>query len=212
MPSKTRGLFISFEGGEGTGKSTQIERLATLFRALGREVLVTREPGGNPIAERIRARLVSYDIRGIAPLAELLLYAASRAEHTQQTILPALARGAVVLSDGYSDSSLVYQGVGRRLSPSLVARINRIATGGVVPRVTIVLDLDPKLALARAGRRGQLDRLEAESLEFHRKVRSGFRALVKRQPRRCFLFSALPGPDEVERSIRRLLERQGLLE
>src|SRR3989344_6832519 len=141
---KKKGLFITFEGGEGGGKSTQIQRLADAFRAKGREVVVTREPGGTAVADQIRALLLSHQLKGIVPLAELLLYEASRAQHVKELIEPALKRGAVVVSDRFADSSLVYQGVGRKLPPALVRQLNKIATGGLSAHPTFLLDLDTR--------------------------------------------------------------------
>lgn len=211
MASRSKGLFISFEGGEGTGKSTQIEYLAARFRALGREVLITREPGGNAIADKIRALLLSHDLKGVHPLAELMLYEASRAEHTEHTIRPALKRNAIVLTDRYADSSIVYQGAGRKIKRPLVEQLNKIATGGLKPHLTFIFDMDPREALLRAGKRGKLDRLESEGIKFHLAVRQGYRALARRERKRCFLLQAATTRELVSEKIQQVLSGRGFL-
>lgn len=211
MTGSQRGLFITFEGGEGGGKSTQISLVAEAFRKAGREVVITREPGGTEAAERIRALILDPSLKGIAPLAELFLYEASRADHVLRRIEPALASGAVVLSDRFADSSLVYQGAARNLQPSVVAQLNKIATGGLKPKLTFIFDLAPEAGFARLQRRGALDRMESEGLAFHRRVRRGYRELWRRDPRRCVLVRASDPAAKITQRILGELARRNLL-
>jgi len=187
-------VFIAFEGGEGAGKSTQVRRLADALAARGLDVRTTREPGGTPAGRRIRELLLDRASDGLSPRAEALLYAADRAEHVAAVIRPALAGGAVVITDRYVDSSLAYQGAGRTLAIADVARLSEWATEGLVPDLTVVLDLDPEVGLARAG---DPDRLEAEPLDFHRRVRQGFLDLAAAAPARYAVIDASRDPDEV---------------
>jgi dTMP kinase len=199
------GCFVAFEGGEGAGKTTQIERLADWLRSRGRyEVVVTREPGGTATGRRLRELLLD-PASTVSPQAEALLYAADRAQHVAEVVGPALARGAVVISDRYVDSSLAYQGAGRALAPAQVERLSSVATGGLVPDLTVLLDVDPVLGLARAD--GTPDRLEGESLEFHQRVRSGFLALAAKEPRRYLVVDAALPAEEVQRRVRARLEQ-----
>lgn len=209
--AKKRGLFLSFEGGEGVGKTTQIARLAKAFEERGRKVIVTREPGGSQIANRMRSLILDPELKGIVPLAELFLYEASRAQHVADIIGPALERGHVVICDRFADSSIVYQGAGRKLAASLVNKLNLIATGGLKPHLTFVLDLNPRIGLARVGARGILDRMEKETLGFHTRVRNGFRALVKREPKRCILIDASRSRDEIHEQMINVLQKKGIL-
>jgi dTMP kinase len=183
----TPGVFIAFEGGEGAGKSTQILALAEHLRAAGRECVVTREPGGTSVGAGLRALLLDPATGALAPRTEALLYAADRAEHVAAVIAPALARGAVVLSDRYLDSSLAYQGAGRALAVGEVEDLSRWATDGLLPHLTIVLDIDPRVGLSRFD---GADRLEGESLDFHDRVRAGFLALAERAPDRYLVLDA----------------------
>ena len=176
------GLFIAFEGGEGSGKSTQIDLLATHLRELGRIVLVTHEPGATDVGARIRDLLLHHG-EPLSPRSEALLFAADRAHHVDSVILPALERGEVVLTDRYVDSSLAYQGVGRALTIDEIRRLSRWATGGLRPDLTILLDIPARAGLARAGRRGSADKLEGESLQFHERVRAAFLVLAEAEPR-----------------------------
>lgn len=200
-----RGFFLSFEGGEGVGKTTQIAKLAHAFEAAGSPVVVTREPGGSQVANRIRSLLLDSRMKGLTPLAELFLYEASRAQHVLDTIQPALASGKVVICDRFADSSVVYQGVARGLKGPLVRELNRLATGGLRPDLTFVLDLDPRIGLARVGSRGILDRIESEALSFHRAVRSGFRRLAREEPRRVKIIDASRSRDDIHAAILRHL-------
>jgi dTMP kinase len=195
------GFFITFEGGEGTGKTTQIRRLAAHLEGLGRAVVVTREPGGTPVAEAARAVLLD---PALAPdgLTELFLLEAARRDHVERVIRPALEGGGVVLSDRFADSSTVYQGIVRGLGEELVIRLNRLATGDLEPDLTLVLDLDPVAGVARARARnaigsGAESRLDDEPAEFHRRVRAGFLRLAELHPDRVRLIDASGDEDAV---------------
>jgi dTMP kinase len=206
-PVPAPGAFIVFEGGEGAGKSTQIAALADHLRASGRECVLTREPGGTPLGSGLRALLLDPATGALAPRTEALLYAADRAEHVATVITPALDRAAVVLSDRYVDSSLAYQGAGRALVRDEVEELSRWATDGLLPHLTIVLDIDPRVGLARFD---GADRLEGESLDFHDRVRAGFLALAERAPARYLVLDASrPMPElfsEIAARVDALLE------
>ena len=189
VPDRSRGVFVAFEGGEGVGKSTQLRLLAGWLAQAGYEPVVTQEPGATPMGARVRQLLLDPASR-LSPRAEALLYAADRADHVATVIRPALERGAVVLTDRYVDSSLAYQGAGRDLPVSEVARLSEWATGGLRPDVVVLLDLDPRVGLERAGRRSSADRLEAESVQFHERVRAGFLALAEGDRRYLILDAA----------------------
>ena len=180
-------FFVAFEGGEGTGKSTQISRAAQWLRDRGHDVLETREPGGTPLGQELR-RLVLDPAGHVTPRSETLLYAADRAHHVDTVIRPALEAGRVVLTDRYVDSTLAYQGAGRGLDDARV--VTTWATGGLLPHLTVLLDLDPRIGLARAGARSALDRLEADTLQFHEAVRAGFLALAAEAPDRYLVLDA----------------------
>lgn len=177
----TAARFIVFEGGEGAGKSTQSAALADYLQARGHEVLCTREPGGTPAAEAVRAILLDPANAGLDDRAEALLFAAARGDHAARVIRPALERGEIVISDRYLDSSVAYQGVARGLGAERVAELSLWATGGLVPDLTIVLDVDPALGLARVV---GPDRLESEPLEWHARVRQGFLDIAAATPDR----------------------------
>src|SRR6185369_10698070 len=180
---------VVFEGGEGAGKSTQVERLAAALRADGRDVVVTREPGATDIGARIR-RLVLDKAEAPAPRAEALLYAADRAHHVATVVRPALARGAVVISDRYIDSSLAYQGAGRTLPVSEISWLSTWATGGLKPDLVVLLDVDPTVGLRRISGRGEPDRLEGETIGFHERVRYAFLDFANADPRRYLVIDA----------------------
>jgi dTMP kinase len=192
-------MFVAFEGGEGAGKSTQVAALAAVLRARGLDVLETFEPGDTRIGPDVRRLVLGHASAGLSPAAEALLYAADRAEHVEAVIRPALARGAVVLTDRYVDSSLAYQGGGRPLDPDDVARLNSFATGGLLPDLTVLLDLDPVEGLRRAG--AEPDRLEAEPLEFHHRVRAQYLALAGRDPKRYVVIDSAAPPDQVRAAV-----------
>ncbi|NUM89003.1 MAG: dTMP kinase [Bdellovibrionales bacterium] len=204
-------MFITFEGGEGVGKTTQIARLAQRLEKEGREVVVTREPGGSTIANRIRSLILDPRNDGLVPLAELFLYEASRAQHLTDTVLPALARCAVVLCDRFADSSVVYQGAGRKIAPKIVADLNRIATGGLEPDLTFFFDLDPRIGLARVGSRGVMDRMEKEKLSFHQAVRRGYLRLAAVNRRRVVKVDASRSRDDITATVFASLEDRGVL-
>jgi dTMP kinase len=198
-----KGLFISFEGGEGCGKSTQIRRLADRLGGAGREVLALREPGGTPIGERIR-NLLQHDAEAASMTseAEILLFAASRAQLVREVIRPALAKGLVVLCDRFLDSTTVYQGVARRLDRGRVAAINDFAVGETLPDLTLLLDLDAEEGCRRASRRnGPSDRMEGEKQEFYEAVRRGYLELAKQEPRRFAVIRADGDEESVGASI-----------
>ncbi|MVN88143.1 dTMP kinase [Deinococcus sp. HMF7620] len=194
------GFFLSFEGPEGAGKSTQLARLTRRLTAAGRAHTVTREPGGTPLGTRVREVLLDPAL-SMDPLPEFLLYSASRAQLVAQVVRPALARAEVVVCDRYADSSLAYQGAGRGLPAPLLASITAAATGGLTPDLTVLLDLDPALGLARAARRGQPDRLEQADLGFHQRVRGGFLALAAADPARFLVLDATQSEDELDAAI-----------
>jgi dTMP kinase len=189
------GTFIALEGGEGAGKSTQLRLVEEWLSAQGHDVVVTREPGATVAGARIRKLLLDPETGRLAPRAEAMLYAADRAQHVAEVIRPALERGAVVLTDRYVDSSLAYQGAGRQLATEEVARLSSWATGGLRPDLVVLLDVDPVVGLARAG--GIPDRIESESLEFHRRVREAFLHLAEDDPERYLVVSAEQEPEVV---------------
>ncbi|MDU0301145.1 dTMP kinase [Streptomyces sp. PAL114] len=199
------GFFIALEGGDGAGKSTQAEALADWIRSKGHEVVLTREPGATPVGKRLRSILLDVSSAGLSHRAEALLYAADRAEHVDTVVRPALERGAVVISDRYIDSSVAYQGAGRDLSPTEIARINRWATDGLVPNLTVLLDVSPEAARERFTEAP--DRLESEPAEFHARVRSGFLTLAAADPGRYLVVDAGQEPEAVTTVIRHRLDR-----
>lgn len=197
---RSGGVFVAFEGGEGSGKSTQARLLAERLRATGRCVLVTHEPGATPVGERIR-QLVLHDAEPLTPRAEALLFAADRAHHVDTVVRPALDAGQVVITDRFVDSSLAYQGVGRALAMDEVRRVSRWATGGLRPDLTVLLDLPAAVGLERARGRGDADKLEQESLAFHERVREAFRALAESEPRRYLVVDATAAPDRIADTV-----------
>jgi dTMP kinase len=198
------GVLIAFEGGEGSGKSTQAERLAEWLRQRAVKVTVTHEPGATDFGARLRTILLdSAADAELTSRAEALLFAADRAQHVDAVIRPALDRGEVVITDRYVDSSLAYQGAGRALPLEDVRRLSRWATGGLEPDLTVLLDVDPELGLDRARSRvAAQDRLEKESLDFHNRVRRGFRALAEAAPERYAVIDTSRHPDVVAAVVR----------
>ena len=192
------GYFIAFEGGEGAGKSTQEGRLAASLASRGHSVVRTREPGGTPAGEQIRHVLLSPEFEGLDPRAEALLFAAARSEHVARVIRPALERGDVVICDRYIGSSVAYQGYGRELGPTRVRDLNLWATHELLPDLTVVLDVDPEVGLARFAER---DRLEAEPLEYHHAVRAAFLALAAAEPDRYLVLDARGDVDMLASAI-----------
>jgi dTMP kinase len=198
-PAKRPGVLLALEGGEGAGKSTQARLLAIWLRDQGYDVVTTHEPGATKIGMRLRALLLDTAHTGLAPRAEALMYAADRAEHVQSVIVPALERGAIVVTDRYVDSSLAYQGAGRDLPLADIAALNKWATGGLIPDLTVVLDLSPITGLGR--RLSSADRLEAEPVEFHQRVRDAFLRIAAAEPSRYLVVDAARPEIEVSREI-----------
>lgn len=207
-----RGLFITFEGSEGCGKSTQVQRLAARLERAGRRFVLMREPGGTDIGEKIR-HLLQFAPEGAAmfPETEVLLFEASRSQLVREIIEPALVRGDDVISDRFFDSTTVYQGAARRLDFDAVEQLNRFAVGSCVPDITFVLDVDVATARARIMRRvrpvAAPDRMEQEPVEFYERVCAAYRDLARREPKRIRLIDASGTPDYVERSIWQVLSR-----
>lgn len=196
-------MFIAFEGGEGAGKSTQEQRLVAHLTEQGYDVVRTREPGGTPAGEAIRAIVLSPEYEGLDDRAEALLFAASRGEHVARVIRPALERGAVVVCDRYLDSSVAYQGAGRDLGPDVVRELSLWATDALVPDLTIVLDVDPEVGLARLASR---DRLEAQPLAYHQRVRQAYLDLAAEEPQRYLVIDAQRDPDAIAAEIRHAVD------
>jgi len=193
-----KGIFIAFEGGEGSGKSTQTQHLKNYLAEIGEEVLVTREPGGTILGQQLRKILLSPETGEISPRSEALLYAADRANHVYSVIQPALNRGEVVITDRYLDSSIAYQGAGRVLQPNEVARISRWATESLTPNLTIIMDLPAEVGL---GRLESIDRLEQEPLAFHERVRREFLNLANLDPERYFVVDATQSVEAISSQI-----------
>ncbi len=195
------GIFITFEGPEGAGKSTQARRLVASLEAAGHAVLSTREPGGTPLGDRVRQIVLLEPDLEIAPVAEFLLYSASRTQIVRDVIRPALDDNKAVIVDRYSDSTLAYQGYGRGLNLDFLREVTWEATGGLRPHITVLLDLDPEIGLRRAAQTGALDRLERADLGFHRRVRAGFLELAQLEPERFLIVDALEHPDAISQVI-----------
>lgn len=201
-----RGLWITLEGGDGSGKTTQAALLENHLRAAGREIVRTREPGGSEVGTLIR-EIVLHHRGDIAPRAEALLYAADRAHHVETVVRPALERGDVVIQDRYLDSSVAYQGAGRVLDPNEIRDLSMWAAGGALPDVTVLLDLDPRVARARLDAADKpFDRLEAEKAEFHERVRSAFLALAEAEPERFLVLDASRPAADLAADIRDRIE------
>jgi dTMP kinase len=205
-----KALFITFEGMDGSGKTTQMHRLAARLRAMGRTVLETAEPGGPPIAMKIRRILLDAANQELSPVTEILLYFASRAQNVDEWISPALARGEIVLSDRFTDSSLVYQGGGRNLGPDAVAALEGIACRGLKPNLTLLVDVDAESSLARARARNAAaphceTRLDDESIEFHRAVWRAYHALAAAEPQRVKIVDGRSDIDTIERAVWRIV-------
>ena len=209
----SRGAFITFEGTEGCGKSTQAKRLATRLEQAGVPVLMTREPGGTPIGEKIRDLLqFAPESVAMAPETELLLFEASRSQLVREIIRPAIEQGSIVISDRFLDSTTVYQGVARKLDPGMVEKLNDFAVGAERPDLTFILDVNLATARARLLRRVRsvqaLDRMEQESLEFYERVSEGYRELARREPARIRLLDGSGSPDEIESEIWREVSKR----
>jgi len=203
---KHQGLFLTFEGMDGSGKTTQMHRLAARLRGMGRTVTETVEPGGPPIAQKIRRILLDAENQELSPTTEVLLYFASRAQNVDEWILPALSRGEIVLSDRFTDSSLVYQGAGRNLGADTVIALDRIACRGLKPDLTILVDVDAQASLARARARNLAQphcetRMDDQSLEFHLKVHAAYHALAEAEPGRVKVVDGRQEMDAIERDV-----------
>lgn len=200
--SGSTGRFITFEGGEGTGKTTQIAALRTRLEAAGHAIVQTREPGGSPEAEAIRDLLVTGDTGRWRPATEALLHFAARNEHLERVIRPALEQGSIVLCDRFSDSTMAYQGIVQGLGPDVVTALDALVVGKTRPDLTLVLDLDSKVGLARAGARaGNEDRYERMGEDFHEKLRAAFLKIAKDNPGRCVVIDASGSEAEVGEAI-----------
>lgn len=206
------GVFITFEGIEGSGKSTQIALLRDHLVRVGRTVVLTREPGGTPIGDQIRKVLLDPANKAMDPSAELLLYAASRSQHLHEVIIPALKKGAMVLCDRFSDATLAYQGYGRGLSIAMIRDLDRIVTAGLRPRLTVLLDIDAKTGVGRArGRNASQNlhaeaRFENEAVEFHSRVRDGYLALARAEPARFRLVAAGGTPEAIHGEVKKVVD------
>jgi dTMP kinase len=210
--SEPRGVFITFEGVEGCGKSTQATALFERLRGAGVRVRLTREPGGTPVGERCREILLDVGNSGMQAESELFLYLASRAEHVARVIIPGLAAGEVVISDRFGDASVAYQGGGRGLGRETVDALNQVATKGVKPDVTFLMDLDPREGLSRLDRgrgEGARDRIESEVLEFHSRVRETYLRSAEDEPGRFVVIDAGLSRDEIEARVTSVVD--GLL-
>ncbi len=207
---EARGKLISFEGGEGTGKSTQARLLKSSLEAKSKRVVLTREPGGSPGAEQIRKLVVEGEPQRWTPLSETLLFLAARADHVARIIEPSLTSGMWVVSDRFSDSTYVYQGVARGLGTEKVRRLQEAALGSFAPDLTIVLDLDPVEGLKRAGRResGDENRFESFGGGFHETLRAAFRDIARAEPKRCVLIDAGRAPEMVAADVWRAVEER----
>ena len=215
-----RGKFITFEGLDGAGKSTQLERLAGKLREQGLDVVVTREPGGTPTGEKIRQLLLDTRTSGLAPLAELALMFASRAQHIQEVIAPALAAGQIVLCDRFTDSSEAYQGGGRKLGSQPVLDLHRVLCGDLKPDLTILMDSDVAASVERARRRNQAkgkleipdeNRFEQENRAFFGRVRDAYLAIAQREPNRVVVVDARGTPDQTHTKILEIVGRKQAL-
>lgn len=211
-----KGLFITFEGGEGAGKTTQIERVAQWLRARGHRVLLTREPGGSPGAEAVRHVLLSGAAEHFGPAMEAILFSTARSDHVEQVIRPAVEAGMIVLCDRFMDSSRVYQGVTGKLDPEFMKRLEEVAINGMVPDLTLILDLPARAGLERARDRcggGDADRYEKEEAAIHEERRQAFLAIAAAEPERCRVIDAAGSADAVAAAIREqvasLLRRTG---
>jgi dTMP kinase len=198
-------MFITLEGPEGSGKTTQLPKLADYLRKSGFDVLTTREPGGTSISEQIRTVLHNLENKEMNPRTEILLFQASRAQLVEQVIRPHLATGGVVVSDRYADSTLAYQGYGHQINIEPLRVLVTFATGGLKPDLTILLDVDVEIGLRRKELKGEWNRLDAYNLEFHRRVRQGYLQLVQTEPQRWEVIDASQSPIQVQNEIRRVV-------
>src|SRR4030043_421451 len=205
--------FITFEGVEGSGKTTQIQRLKKYLTQKGIPCKVTREPGGCPIGEKVRKILLNPDHREMVSMSELLLYEAARAQHVKEVIEPFLKKGGIILCDRFSDATLAYQGYGRKIDLKWIERLNHLSSGGIKPDVTFLLDCPSEVVLKRALQRNRNlkkeneGRFEKEKIQFHRRVRKGYLAIAKKEPRRVKVLDTREGEDKVFDKIQKLVDR-----
>lgn len=202
-----KGRFITFEGIEGCGKTTQIRLLDEYLQKRGFETVLTREPGGTEIGDKIRDILLDPANRKMTGITELLLYGASRCQHLEELIRPSIANGKMVLCDRYSDSTTAYQGAARKLSPKLIRDLDNLATGGLKPDLTIVLDISPEEGIKRARRRSSLDRFEQEELSFHERVRKGYLQISREEPLRVKVVDANRSIEEISSDVIKIVEK-----
>lgn len=200
-------IFITIEGVDGSGKTTQINLLYTYLKSINRETIITREPGGTKLGEKIRALILDKNNDDISYMTEALLYTASRAQIVEEIILPALKSNKIVICDRFVDSSLVYQGVARGLGIEKIAQINEYALNGLVPDITFYLDIDPKLSILRKLNQSNLDRIENENLEFHNKVYEGYKRIVQMYPKRIFKLDATQSKEDLHIQILNILKK-----
>lgn len=200
-----KGLFITLEGGDGAGKSTQIDNITRFFEKKGLVVVHTREPGGTEIGEKLRGILLDKNNTEMSPVTEMMIYASSRAQHVREKILPALERGEIVICDRFTDSSIAYQAYGRGLG-DMVAEVNAYATGGLEPDITFWMDIDPEAGKARASKAGELDRLELEKMDFHYRVYDGYSKIAQKYPDRVKRIDAAESVDVIKDKIYAYLE------
>ncbi|PIR17218.1 MAG: dTMP kinase [Deltaproteobacteria bacterium CG11_big_fil_rev_8_21_14_0_20_49_13] len=202
-----KGRFITFEGIEGCGKTTQIRLLDENLRSKGLATVLTREPGGTEIGDKIRGILLDPENKKMCSVAELLLYGAARAQHLEELVKPSIAEGKIVLCDRYSDSTTAYQGAARKLSPKFIKGLDSLATGGLKPDLTILLDIDPNEGLKRARSRRSLDRFEREEVSFHERVRKGYLQISREEPLRVKVVDGLRPTDEIRADITNIVEK-----
>ena len=206
----SKGLFITFEGGEGSGKTTQINRLSQTLSQLGKKVITTREPGGTPEAEKIRELIVQRDGGAWTPMAEILLFSTARVMHVEQIIRPALEEGKIVICDRFTDSTRAYQGYGHEMGLEEIENLNTLTLGDFKPDLTFILDIDPEEGLKRSDRRlaaeqfqvkHREDRYEQLDIEFHKRLRQGFLEIAKKEPGRCHVIPAMQDVDAISGQI-----------
>lgn len=203
----SRGKFITVEGTEGVGKSTNVALIEKLLKARGIDVIVTREPGGTPLAEELRETLLANRDENFSPLAELLVIFAARAQHLNQVILPAIQKGTWVLSDRFTDATFAYQGYGRGLPIDSIEKLEQLVQNGFSPNVTVLLDIDVETGLKRARARGELDRFENEAITFFEKVRAGYRKRINADPERFIVIDAGQSLENVQQDITQAIEQ-----
>ena len=212
MTAGQRGYFITLEGGEGAGKTTQAKRLQALFEEKGRTVLLTREPGGTPEAEKIRDLIVQRDGGDWSPLAECLLLYAARVQHVRDKIQPALNHGEIVICDRFADSTIAYQGYGHGFDLEKINTLHQLSLGAFKPDLTLVFDIAPKTGLSRAAiRHGTEDRMEKMDISFHERLRNGFLTIAKQEPGRCAVADAAASADDITNGLRDILTQRGIL-